>query len=108
MLKKYQVRVRRNDIRYSYGFCKTLEEMRKKTEKIEFRLDKEDSDGHIIGSLGEVLKTRFKSKGVLFEIIGTESTGKKTIDAVDYVKNIKNKKISEMPRISLYNLTRSE
>lgn len=106
--KRIQVRIRRDGYRYSYGYALTTDEADRIRELHEARMDDEERSGHIIGSLGEVLKTGFRNKaGVVFEIVGTESRGKNIFDCVDYLKNKETGKIKEVTRRELFNATRN-
>lgn len=105
-IRKYQARVRIEDRRYSYGYYETLEESEKTQAKVELRLHKEMRDGHIVGSEGEILKTRFKDKDIYFSITGSQSTGKGKWEVIDFVKNETTKEIREIQRKKLFELTR--
>ena len=107
-IRKYQARVRIDDRRYSYGYYETLEESEKAQAKVELRIYREMRDGHIIGSEGEVLKTRFKDKDTYYSITGSQTTGKGKWDVIDYVKNETTKEIREVKRQKLFNLTRNK
>jgi len=106
--KKYQLRIRSNGYRYSYGFYDTPEDLELGRVEVEKRLYKEEKMGHIIGTMGEVLKTRFKVKDVNYDIIGTQYTGKGKFDAIDFVKNADTKEIKEIQRQKLFDLTRNQ
>jgi hypothetical protein len=107
MAKRYQVRVRRGDNRYSYGYVSSLEEAEARAEQEEQRMDNEEKQGHIVGSKGEILRTRFRTpKGVLWDIIGTKSTGRDVFDAVDTVKKVETGEFKDLLRRDLYKMTR--
>lgn len=105
-IRKYQARVRIEDRRYSYGYFETLEESEKAQAKVELRLYREMKKGHIVGSEGEILRTRFKDGETYFSITGTQNTGRGKWEVVDFVKNETTKEIREVSRKKLFNLTR--
>lgn len=103
---RYQIRVRWDDYRWFYGATDTAKDREDAILLIMERLEGELQDGHIVGSQGEILKTDWRIDGIRYRIICTESTGKKTFDAIETILNLKTKKIKEFTRVQLFNLTR--
>ena len=105
---RLQLKIYVNDVRYSYGYFETEEEREEAREKHEKRIAIEQKEGHIIGSRGEVLRSRFKIDGKTYEIVGSESYGKKVIESIDNIKNVETKELKDVKRIELFNLTRKK
>lgn len=104
----YQVRIRYNGRRWSFGRVNEKSEQVKKNSEIMRECQRQENEGHIISTHGVILKDRFFSKknDCYMRIIGTKSVGKATFDAIDTVKNEKTRAFKDFSRKELYELTR--
>ena len=103
-----QVRLRYKGVRYFLGNVNSKEERVKFTAEILKELENQKRAGNVISSHGIILKHRYVVRDIVYEIIGTESTGNGIFDAIDTVKNTATGKYKEFKRMELFNLTRKK